>query len=188
MSNRSHERLIHAGDSALGLVLFFAAKLAYLRGTWDVWGCYVYPGLSPKAEWVMVAIGGLGTLVFGYLVSPHINQWLLLLKKKKEKRICGAFLFFIVSRTCLYVQAALNIAFMRGVWDLAEYYVGNNYGWRGRLGLFLGSYSALILLKASRTCITVPFVALLDTRQSILVPATRFGVKVFNLFYALTVE
>lgn len=161
-------RCLRVADASLGIFLFFPAKLIYLRGTWDVIGVYLYPGQTPKGEWTMIGIGLGGTIIIGYFLSPILVQ---IMQRFKHKA------YFICTRISLYIQAAFNIAYMRGVWDLAEYYLGP-YGWRCRLGVFSTAYLSLILLKASRSCITMPFFVLLDTRSTLLLPYTRFGIEV----------
>lgn len=165
-------RCLRVADASLGILLFFPAKLIYLRGTWDVIGVYLYPGQAPKGEWAMIGIGLGGTIIIGYFLSPILVQ--VMQRFKHEP-------YFIFTRITLYIQAALNIAYMRGVWDLAEYYLGP-YGWRCRLGVFAAAYVSLIVLKASRSCITIPFFVLLDTRSTLLMPYTRFGIKVSFCF------
>lgn len=169
-------RCLRVADASLGILLFFPAKLIYLRGTWDVIGVYLYPGQTPKGEWTMIGIGLGGTIIIGYFLSPILVQ---IMQRFKHKT------YFICTRITLYIQAAFNIAYMRGVWDLAEYYLGP-YGWRCRLGVFSAAYLSLILLKASRSCITMPFFVLLDTRSTLLLPYTRFGTEVslYNFKFA----
>ena len=89
----------------------------------------------------------------------------------------SGFVYILVSRVVLYVYGILAMAYWRGVWGVADYYL-LQYGWKaGTIGLLV-SYTTLLLLRCSRTLIFPPFVVTLDTRKDVLQPSTLFQTEV----------
>ena len=158
-------------DSVLCLLLFFPSMLFYWRGIWDLFGVYVYPDDEPKNHWVTTGIGACS--IIGYFVYP-------LLDRLFTSR--SGFVYILVSRVALYVYGVFAMAYWRGVWCLADYYL-LQFGWEGgAIGLVI-SHTLLLLLRSSRSAIFPPFSVILDTRDDVLIPATRFQTKVHTFSY-----
>ena len=159
-------RLMQAADSVLCLFVFYPSMLFYWRGIWDLFGVYIYPDDEPKNHWVTTGIGACS--IIGYFVYP-------LLDRLFTSR--SGFVYILVSRVALYVQGVLAMAYWRGVWGVADYYL-LQFGWKGGVIGLLISYTTLLLLRCSRTLIFPPFVVVLDTRKDVLQPSTLFQTEV----------
>lgn len=152
---------LQALDSFLCLVVFFPSMLFYWRGVWDLFGVYIFPNDAPKCHWVTAGLGSCS--IVGYFVHPLLSHHL-------EKTHSKA-LRIVLTRLYMYSFGILVMAYWRGVWSLAEFYL-HQFGWKGGLIGLCVCHTILFSTFCSRTAIFPPFVVFLDTREELLVPST----------------
>jgi hypothetical protein len=141
--------------------------LFYWRGLWDLIGVIVKPGDVLQNNWTVFGIG-CGTII-GYFFHPAIACAL----RYTQNQVVS----IIVSRIYLYIFGLMKIAYFRGVWTLADYYLDSS-NWRNALIELVVCYALLICSMTSRNVIFPPFLALPDTRPNYLVPNTWLKTQV----------
>jgi Fuseless len=78
----------------------------------------------------------------------------------------------------MYLYAVVAMAYWRGGWQLLDYCMKDIDYMLGCLAGFFVSYSALLILRCTRTLSFPVFDVYLDTSPNLLVPGTRFQMKV----------
>jgi Fuseless len=154
-------------DSSLCSLIGFTSMLFYWRGLWDLYGAIVFPSDKYWCNWTVFGIG-CGTII-GYFLHPAIGCAL--------SNTRSEVVFFIVSRAYLYVFGLLKIAYFRGVWTLADYYL-DSLNWLNAFIELIVCYAFLLGLMASRNVIFPPFLALPDTRPNLLLTSTWLKTQV----------
>jgi len=167
----ANQRLLHVIDSTLCLLIFFPSMVFYWRGIWDLYGVYISPNDPFVSNWAVFGLG-CGT-IFGYFIHLIINRLL--------RDVTNRVFYFVVSRVYMYMYGILLMAYWRGAWTVADYYL-NEYGWHSALVGLLTCYPLLVVLCSSRSVLFPPFIVCLDTRSSVLVPSTRFQTQVNTYF------
>jgi len=170
-------------DSALCLFVFFPSMLFYWRGTWDLYGVYFrHDDGALHCSWLTFGLG-CGTIV-GYLLQPALHA---VLPAALDGDVLKTIVYMVTSRLCMYVHGVTAIAYSRGVWTLADYYLDTYFRverWIGGVVGFVVCYSTLVVLRATQSVIFTPFVVTHDTRLDLLVPSTRFRSKVNDIVSA----
>lgn len=159
--------LWHFADSSLCLLVFFPSMVFYWRGIWDLFGVYISPSSVLTCNWVVFGIGCL--TILEYFLHPAIRYFL--------QNVRSRFVYVIISRVYMYFSGVILMAYWRGVWTLADYYL-QKYGWQSGLVGLLTCYPLLVLSVTSRSVIFPPFIVNLDTGPNVLVPSTKFQTQV----------
>ena len=152
-------------DSFSALFFVFVATCFYWRGSWDVISAYVLPGNEPLNHWVRFAIGTCTSLT--YFSLPLVRRGL---------RGTNKFTFILGSRIFMIIHGALYMFIWRGLWGLADYYLGMDprWGW----ATIAVCYTLLVVLGVSRQFMWPPYMVPNDDRPDLLIAANRFGVEV----------
>ena len=146
--------------------LFVTAPMvpSFWRGTWFLYGHYVFPGNPAAHGWVVTAIGNLAAVplylmqnkLMKWLGNPHPLTWLL-----------GYHMF-------LFVFTLISVAQWKGVWELWDYY--------SRRTVFSALTSvaiAVVVLTTLKCCKSVtetaPLAIAHDTSRDALLTPTRFN-------------
>jgi len=168
----------HAVDSFLCLFVFFPSMLCYWRGIWDLYGVYLFPDDPLLCDWATFGLG-CGALL-GYFYKPAVDHLLRHVGLVGGRRSWqGCVVFALVTRLTMYIHAVTAMAHWRGVWHLANRYIGAvAERTTGAIVGLIVCYSALIALRASHTAIFPPFIVIHDMRPDVLVPCTRLKTKV----------
>ena len=152
-------------DSFAALFLVFTATCFYWRGSWDTIDAYVLPGNEPLNHWVRFAIGTCTSLT--YFSLPFIKP---LLDGRSQVT------FIIGSRIFMIIHGTLYMFIWRGLWGVADYYIGPAPEW-GWVGLVI-CYTLLFILGTSRQLMWPPYMVPNDDRPDLLIAANRFGIEV----------
>ncbi|ELU04834.1 hypothetical protein CAPTEDRAFT_198494 [Capitella teleta] len=162
----SVERALHAVDSVLNLLVFMPSMAFFWRGIWDLYGVYIFPGQEPLTHWATFAFGSCS--IFGYMLLP-VCKWAFSMVSRWPREI--------LTRIYLIGYSILYMAYWRGVWSVADYYLFP-YDWEaGAIGMAI-CYPTLLILKGSKSTLFPPYVTALDTRGDVLEAGTRFLIKV----------
>ena len=146
--------------------LFVTAPLvpSFWRGSWFLYGHYVFPSNSATHGWVMTAIGNLAAVplyliqnrLVKWLGSPHPVTWLL-----------GYHMF-------LFVFTLISVAQWKGVWELWDYYTG-----RTVTSAITSVAIAVVILTTLKCCKSVaetaPLAIAHDISRDTLLTPTRFN-------------
>ena len=163
--NFKSERVLHVLDSFLCIFVCYPMMVFYWRGIWDLWGVYIDPQPYPSPKWHIL---GISSLAFaGYFLSPLIQTRLNPARKLQ---------YFIVTRCFMYVYAAFFMGFWRAWWEILDSYFSHDLV--PSVINFAVTYTPLLLLRCSRSCIFPPMFIALDTRDGVISPSTRFSTKV----------
>lgn len=167
------DRIVHGADSALCLLLLFPSMVFFWRGIWDLYGVYIYPGQQFESALGTFLLGSCS--IFGYLLLP-VCDWSF---HKLGTTTCA-----VLTRFYIFAYSILYMAYWKGVWTLADYFL-EPYGWLAGVIGFCVIYPVTVLLRVSRTAIFPPFVVVMDSREDALGAATRFKVQVCVLELSL---
>jgi hypothetical protein len=159
-------RRLWIGDTFLVCFLLFPTMVFYWRGIWDLVGVYIFPDDELKRCWTIVGLGS--ATIFGYALHPVVD--VALRRTSRRWRL-------VLTRVYMAVYAVLPMAYWRGVWTTADYYL-LQYGWQAGLIEYVICEVVLITCRVRQTAIFPPLVVVMDTRKDVLRPATRFGIKV----------
>lgn len=193
-------RCWHIADSVLCLFVFFPAMLCYWRGIWDLIGYYIEapdegdgqtpdhhlqpfsstPSPEPAAVsvwhyWTVAAIGS--STIIAYFLHPVVRNRLVLADRNYGAAV---FIAVVVTKIYLYAVGVISMAYWRGVWVLADHYLGP-FGWPAAMVGLAVSYGLLLGFGVARTVVFPPFNVALDTGSNFLVPSTKFRSQVFVL-------
>jgi len=151
-------------DTLWAFFVCFPILCSYWRGSWDLLGYYILPGYEPLNYWVMTAVGATYVGTFWFL--PQIERYLHSSGTSRVK-------YVIISRALLMYQGLLFMFLWRGVWGLAEYYLGTEltHAWIWMAFTLV----LLMLLGVLRSTLWPPYFVCVDTRKDLLKPIARFG-------------
>ena len=158
-------RVLHVADTLIVLFILYPPMVFYWRGIWDLWGVYIQPGPYPTAKWYLILISS--ACYGGYFIGPIIDR------KIASKSYVTKRIIIIIF---LNIYGALFFGYWRAVWETLDFYFSPDPV--QNLIVMLASYSVLVFLRCSRSCIIPPMYASLDTREGVLIPNTRFKTKV----------
>lgn len=159
----------HSLDIAWSLCVIFPLTALYWSGTWKLLDLYVVPDDYDLSAVVCVLIG-----TFIGLFSFAIFPWL-----KHHIRISCSIKHIIISRTCIYINAAGILMYWRGVWNLSLQYFFNSLA--SSVLVVMACIVFLVLFKCCGQAVGNPFCISLDTGPDIYDSATRFKSQVCRI-------
>ena len=158
----STEMFLWLADALLSCFLVFPLMVLYWRGIWDLFSVYIFPEYQLKACWTISCLGC--ATIIGYVTHPIINS------KLRHK---SPVIRFFLTKVYMTVYAVLPMAYWRGVWMTADYYL-SEFGWRGALVEYIICELLLIVGGVRRNAAFPPLYVTTDTDRDVLTPNTRF--------------
>ena len=147
------------------ICLFVTAPMvpSFWRGTWFLYGHYVFPSNPEYHGWTLAGTGILGA-IGGYLLQNKMVYWF-----KSPHPIT----WFVVYHVFLYLFAVLNVAQWKGLWLLWDHYTGITES-SAFVSISIATVSLVILRCCKTFCETSPLQITHDTTWEILLTPTRF--------------
>ena len=147
------------------ICLFVTAPMvpSFWRGTWFLYGHYVFPSNPEYHGWTLTGTGILGAIGC-YLLQNKLVHWF-----KSPHPIT----WFVVYQVFLYLFAVLNVAQWKGLWLLWDHYTGITES-SAFVSISIATVSLVILRCCKTFCDTSPLQITHDTTWEILLTPTRF--------------
>ena len=150
-------------DHMMCLLITAPMVPSFWRGTWFLYGHYVFPGNPVHHGWTLTTVGILGA-VCCYLLQNKLVEWL-----KNPHPIT----WLIVYHVFIYALAVFNVAQWKGTWLLWDHYTGLTVS--SAMTSVAIATVALVIVKCCKTFgDTSPLQITHDTSWEILLAPTRF--------------
>ena len=150
--------LLTFADISIALFIIFPLSVLHWCGTWELQDVYFTPEDPVKSVWISFAIGG-NVCVLELLIQP------LLIENLDPKR---RWLYFVVSRLHLYIHGWAVMCYWRGLWDLCDFYLTEN--WVNAVVMYAICQLTMVVTKTVRTAVGVPAGLSLDISEGLLEP------------------
>ena len=150
-------------DHLLCLVVIGPLVPSFWRGTWFIYGHYVFPSNPVLHGWSLTVVGNMAAFPL-YLLQNKLLQWF-----GNPHPITWLIAYHIF----LYLFTLISIAQWKGVWILWDHYTGLNLP-SAFTALAIG-ISIMVMLKCCKSLgHTAPLAVLHDTTRDALLTPTRF--------------
>ncbi|ELT95825.1 hypothetical protein CAPTEDRAFT_177777 [Capitella teleta] len=162
MSQSHLGRCLAVVDACLCLLLFFPLSVFHWRGTWELQDIYILPERYLDSSWISFGIGANFCTIM-LLLQPSLAAFLKPFSRPT---------YLIVSRVFIYVHGWAVMCYWRGLWNLMDYYLTEN--WLNSTVMYAIAQLFAYASTTVRTNVGVPVAIALDTDPDLLAPDTMW--------------
>ena len=148
------------------LFVFFPLCIFHWRGTWHLQDVFIYPSNYKLSSCISLGYGSILGVLLTWL-HPSLAAWL-----HCKHRV----IYAIGIRIYLYINAWAILGFWRGLWNLVDVYLTED--WLNSVILYSIATVVSAAFRSTRTNAGIPLAVQVDSDSELLKPDTVLNIKV----------